>query len=265
MLDFLLYYPIWLKYNSLALRCREGAKAPIFIYRWWNTIFVRVYIDGYNLFYGRLKHRDAGINAHRKKLRWLDPKKLVEQFLHGNYKLDQINFYTSDITALYTGDKSPSRQREYYKALMTVENINIIKGRFSKNSTLMPVYPIKYIINPDGTKQIEKIMVLKTEEKRSDVNIAAHLVRDACQNKFDMAILVSNDSDLLEPLKIIHELGKKFLILSPNEKYCFDFVSNLDSRCMRKIQEKHIKIAQFPDEIWDVTNTFIAKRPIEWS
>jgi len=211
-----------------------------------------------------LKHSDADLNAHRKKLRWLDPKKLVEQFLHGNYKLDQINFYTTDIIALYLGDKSPSRQKEYYKALMTVENISIIKGRFSRNPTLMPVYPIKSIINPDGTKKIEKIMVLKTEEKRSDVNIASHLVRDACQNKFDMAVLVSNDSDLLEPLKIIHSLGKKFLILSPHEKYCYDFVKELSVNCMRKIQEKHIIAAQFPDEIRDAANTLIAKRPLKW-
>ena len=227
---------------------------------------IRVYIDGYNLFYGRLKHKeDSNINLRRRKLRWLNPKKLVEQFLHDEYEIDQINFYTTDVDALYMGDKSPSRQQEYYRALMTVENINIIKGRFSKNPTMMPVYPIKLITNPDGTTAILKHSVLKTEEKRSDVNIAAHLVRDACLNRFDMAVLVSNDSDLLEPLKILHELDKKFLILSPHEKYCYDFVKELSTKCMRKIQEKHILTAQFPDEIRDAANTLMAKRPIKWS
>jgi len=229
-------------------------------------LFVRVYIDGYNLFYGRLKHKeDSIINARRRKLRWLNPKKLVEQFLHGDYNLVQINFYTTDIDALYLGDKAPSRQQEYYKALMTIENINIVKGRFSKNPAMMPAYPIKCITNPDGTSRIEKICVLKTEEKRSDVNIATHLVRDACLNKFDMAVLVSNDSDLLEPLRVLHEINKKFLILSPHDKYCFDFVNNLSTKCMRKIQEKHIIAAQFPDEIIDASNKIIAKRPNKWS
>jgi len=226
---------------------------------------IRVYIDGYNLFYGRLKHKEGSINSRRRKLRWLDPKKLVEQFLHDDFEIDQINFYTTDIDALYLGDKSPSRQQEYYRALMTVENINIIKGRFSKNPTMMPAYPIKLNINQDGTTMIQKYHVLKTEEKRSDVNIASHLVKDACLNLFDMAVLVSNDSDLLEPMKILHELNKKFLILSPHEKYCFDFVKELNTKCMRKIQEKHIIAAQFPDEIRDAANTLIAKRPLKWS
>ncbi|MCL2762772.1 MAG: hypothetical protein FWD36_06155 [Treponema sp.] len=146
-------------------------------------MLIRVYIDGYNLFYGRLKHKeDSTVNVRRRKLRWLNPKKLVEQFLHGDYELAQINFYTTDIDALYLGDKAPSRQQEYYKALMTIENMNIVKGRFSKNPTTMPVYPIKCITNPDGTSRIEKIRVLKTEEKRSDVNIAAQFpdeIRDS--------------------------------------------------------------------------------------
>jgi len=218
------------------------------------------------LFYGRLKHKeDSSLNSRRRKFRWLNPKKLVEQFLYESYEIDQINFYTTDIDALYIGDKSPSRQQEYYRALMTIENIKIIKGRFSKNPTMMPVYPIKIITNPDGTTNMQKSLVLKTEEKRSDVNIASHLVRDACLNKFDMAVLVSNDSDLLEPMKILHELNKKFLILSPHEKYCYDFVKELNTKCMRKIQEKHIIAAQFPDEIRDAANTLIAKRPLKWS
>ena len=218
------------------------------------------------MFYGRLKHKDdSSINTHRRKFRWLDPKKLVEQFLHGDYEIDQINFYTTDVDALYIGDKSPSRQQEYYKALMTIEDINIIKGRFSKNHTMMPVYPIKLITNPDGTSVLQKQLVLKTEEKRSDVNIAAHLVRDACLNLFDMAVLVSNDSDLLEPMKVLFEQNKKFLILSPHEKYCYDFVKELSTKCMRKIQEKHIIAAQFPDEIRDAANTLIAKRPLKWT
>ena len=185
--------------------------------------------------------------------------------MRGDYNLEQINFYTTDINAFYPGDKSPSRQKEYYKALMTIDGINIVKGRFSKNPASMPAYPITCIQNADGTTNIKKLNVLKTEEKRSDVNIAAHLVRDACLNLFDMAVLVSNDSDLLEPLRITHSLGRKFLILSPFEKYCYDFVSEFSAKCMRKIQENHIIAAQFPDEIWDVTNTLIAKRPSKWS
>lgn len=36
--------------------------------------------------------------------------------------------------------------------------------------------------------------------KKSDVNIATHLVADAYQNKFECAVLLSNDADLTPPL-----------------------------------------------------------------
>jgi len=37
-----------------------------------------------------------------------------------------------------------------------------------------------------------------TQEKRTDVNIATHLVNDAHKKMFDIAVVVTNDSDLLE-------------------------------------------------------------------
>ena len=50
--------------------------------------------------------------------------------------------------------------------------------------------------------------VWKTEEKGSDVNLASHLVYDACQGSFDVAAVLSNDTDLVEPIRIVtQELG----------------------------------------------------------
>ena len=46
----------------------------------------------------------------------------------------------------------------------------------------------------------------KTEEKGSDVNLASHLLRDAFSKKFEVAVLITNDSDLAEPVWIVaHE------------------------------------------------------------
>jgi uncharacterized LabA/DUF88 family protein len=51
--------------------------------------------------------------------------------------------------------------------------------------------------------------VIKTEEKGTDVNIASHLLVDAHNNSFDMAVVISNDSDLVEPIKMVIEKLKK--------------------------------------------------------
>ena len=58
--------------------------------------------------------------------------------------------------------------------------------------------------------------VVKVEEKGSDVNLASHLLLDAFQGSFDVAAVLSNDSDLVEPIRIVTKvLGKPVGLLSP--------------------------------------------------
>jgi uncharacterized LabA/DUF88 family protein len=225
---------------------------------------IRVYIDGFNLYYGRLHHQTQYVNEIRRKLRWLNPDKLVRLFIKDKTaEIKSICFFTADITALYVGDKGPSRQQEYYRALSTLDNLSIIKGRFSKNHTLMPVYPLE-VCERDGNFSVKKQSVLKTAEKRSDVNLASHLLFDACQNKFDLAIIITNDSDLLEPIKLVRRLNKEFLILSPHLKYCHDFVMNFHKSSMRKISQSDIEKSQFDDVIVDAAGEVKATRPRKW-
>lgn len=62
--------------------------------------------------------------------------------------------------------------------------------------------------------------VIKTEEKGSDVNIATHLLRDGFKGEYQVAVLVTNDSDLIEPIKVVRQdLGLPVGILIPQTKY----------------------------------------------
>ena len=45
--------------------------------------------------------------------------------------------------------------------------------------------------------------VLKTEEKGSDVNLATHLLMDGFRDDYELAVVVSNDSDLLLPVQVV--------------------------------------------------------------
>lgn len=59
--------------------------------------------------------------------------------------------------------------------------------------------------------------VIKTEEKGSDVNLATNLLIDGFDNAYELAVVLSNDSDLLEPIKVVTErLGKPVGILNPH-------------------------------------------------
>ena len=72
---------------------------------------------------------------------------------------------------------------------------------------------------PLANNPSKSVRVIKTEEKGSDVNIAAHLVNDGHKQLFDVAVLITNDSDLLEPLKIVrYELNCQWVFCIPRKR-----------------------------------------------
>ena len=45
------------------------------------------------------------------------------------------------------------------------------------------------------------------EEKGSDVNLGAHLLNDAWKGLFDAAVVISNDTDLVTPIRMVTSSG----------------------------------------------------------
>ena len=64
----------------------------------------------------------------------------------------------------------------------------------------------------------ENVSVLKTEENGSDVKLATRLVQDDPLDRFDLAVIISNDSDLSEEVKILNSLGECLGVLNPHPK-----------------------------------------------
>ena len=57
---------------------------------------------------------------------------------------------------------------------------------------------------------------VKVEEKGIDVNLATHLLLDAFDNKYDCAVIISNDSDFELPIeKVITKFKKQIVLLVP--------------------------------------------------
>jgi hypothetical protein len=61
------------------------------------------------------------------------------------------------------------------------------------------------------------VRVVKTEEKGSDVNVATCLMLDACRRDCEAVVVITNDSDLREPLRIVREeLGLVVGVINPH-------------------------------------------------
>lgn len=105
--------------------------------------------------------------------------------------------------------------------------------------------------------------VLKTEEKGSDVNLASHLLFDAFRDNFDVAAVISNDSDLVEPVRLVtKEVGKPVGILSP--------VSNPNPELaaaaafVRRIRPSHLEASQFANPL-PLTDGTTLEKPAHWN
>lgn len=203
-----------------------------------------VYVDGLNLYYGALKG-----TSHK----WLDLSALCRQLLPRD-DIIQIKYYTAIVVARPDDPSAPTRQQFYLRALRTLPNVSIFFGHFLTQARWLPLVSSTRI-------PPKKAQVYKTEEKGSDVNLAAHLVRDAFRKEFEIAALVTNDSDLLEPIRIVrHELGLPVGILNPHPKPSKALQPH--AVFLKQIRPRHLRRSQFPDVMTDARGQF--HKPASW-
>ena len=104
--------------------------------------------------------------------------------------------------------------------------------------------------------------VIKVEEKGSDVNLASHLLLDTFQGNFDVAAVLSNDSDLVEPIRIVTQVLGKPVGLSPvsNPTPQLSQVASF----IRRISISDLGASQFPDPILCPDGSSV-KRLLSWA
>lgn len=153
------------------------------------------YIDAFNFYYGLTKNT---------KYRWCDLYSLCKALTPLKYELDFVRVFTGCSKAL-TDPGQPERQSAYLRALETCGNVYIEKSNFS-------IREKEYYLS-DGS---QKVNVKVPQEKGADVNLATFLLIDAYHNRFDLAMILSNDSDLENPIRMVRkEFNKQTRIFSP--------------------------------------------------
>ncbi len=202
-----------------------------------------VYIDGFNLYYRMLKAKPS--------VKWLNPKLLAESILQPSHQIIAVNYYIARVSARAHDLDAPARQATYLSALSTIAEISVHEGSFMISEPWMPL-AVPAQAKPNGyvwTQPIPTVVkVVKSEEKGSDVNLGVHLVRDAFTNAFDVAVVITNDSDLVEPIRIATlEAGKRVGLLVP-VKYPTQSLLSVASFYMH-IRPGHLARSQFPSPI----------------
>lgn len=203
-----------------------------------------IYVDGFNLYYGAVKGTPY---------KWLDISKLCQLLLHKN-EIVKIKYFTAQIGARQNDPDKPTRQQTFLRALRTIPNLEIIYGTFLTKPCMMPLAGC-----PPGQQQFVK--VIKTEEKGSDVNIATHLLVDGFKGEFQTAVLITNDSDLLEPIKYVrYELMLEVGQINPHKRPSIALLKHVSF--IKPIRKGVLAASQFPDTLNDENGEF--SKPPEW-
>ncbi len=195
------------------------------------------YVDGFNLYFGI---REAGFDNYR----WLNVKDLVLSLLKPHQELIAVKYFTSRVSQ--NPDKQ-KRQSTYIDALESV-GVQIFYGNYQ-----------------DGTQECKRCghQWRTAKEKMTDVNIATAIIVDAFKDEYDMAMLISGDSDLTPPIREVHKhfKDKRVFVAFPPKRQ--NSSMSIVAKGSETIGRKKLLLAQFDEEVISKTG-YKLKIPTSW-
>lgn len=218
-----------------------------------KRIRTAVYVDGYNLYYGRLRGTSY---------KWLDIVKLFENVLTArdqNETFTQVKVFTAHALANFAtnGEASVIAQSNYHRALQTLygDRYQPVYGKhsFDKSGTLLPEFVAGHPY--DRTRRVR---VWKLEEKQTDVNLAINMFIDAMKEEYDRVILVSNDSDAEPALRAIKTHFPQIMVgvvmpirpsASGEKRRSSGSLANIADWVIESLTDQQLVDAQLPDKV----------------
>ncbi len=198
-----------------------------------------VYVDGFNLYYGAVKNTSY---------RWLDISAMCRLLLPKD-NIHCIKYFTALVDPRPSDPHQRVRQETFLRALATIPNLSIFFGFFLTHEVTMPRVGGGYA------------QVFKTEEKGSDVNLATQLLVDAYHDDYEIAVVVSNDSDLLMPIQVVtREFKKPVGLLNPQKNPSHALLPHV--AFIKQIRPGVLAKSQFPQTLTDKRGSF--SKPASW-
>lgn len=166
------------------------------------------YIDGFNLYYGLLRHT---------RNKWLDLFAFSKALVRADHDMVAVKYFTARAKPYPYDRESVDRQDTYLNALKRMGQVEVVEGFYNKNAAYAPV--LDPACRECDTPQNRLVKIMKLEEKGSDVNIATAMLLDAFHDKADAFVLVSGDADFVRPVATIRkEFGKLVIVCDPHNR-----------------------------------------------
>lgn len=199
---------------------------------------VIAYIDGFNLYYGL---RDKGW----KWFFWLNLRQVALHLLKPHQTLVATKYFTSIVSAPPAKHR---RQATFLEALGTLSDFTIYRGHFLADTITCRRCGHAYTTH---------------HEKMTDVNIATELLSDAFTDRFDVALLISADSDLTGPIQKVHNLfpDKRVIVVFPPARHS-NALKNVAYACLH-LGRATLANSLLPDHVVK-PDGFVLHRPAAW-
>lgn len=225
----------------------------------------RIYVDGFNFYYGAVRGT--------KGRKWLDFRKFGERIIPKQATFDELHYFTTRVSARPNDLDAPTRQDAFLRALASLSGVFVHEGSFKatlkrrqlvdpqpratsrKGRPAGPYVPLAHLGWPTHA------WTYNTEEKQSDVNLAVKLVADCLDGFVEVAVVVSDDTDLSTPVSLVRQRGCRVLILSPRGYWLKDLAP--DQRDLRKIHPGVLEACQMPNPLVLASGAKIHK-PKSW-
>ncbi len=192
-----------------------------------------VYVDGFNLYYGALRGTPW---------KWLDLPAMCAAVLQPRHDIQRVKYFTARVSGTGADQSKPQRQDVYLRALRSYRpEVEVYFGHFLSHKIRAP------LAQPAGDQRTAEIV--RTEEKGSDVNLAVHLLNDGWLDLYDCAVVVSNDSDIAEAMRLVRQQhAKRIGLVTPGSRRASQqLMAHADFA--RRVRAGALRRAQLPDPI----------------
>jgi len=201
-----------------------------------------VYVDGFNLYNRAL----AGT-----PYKWLDLPALCDRVL--GHRVEHVRYFTARIIARQNDPQQPQRQQAYLRAVDVDPRLTIHYGSFKRREKT------GLLVRPKPEKRT--LAVISTfEEKGSDVNMAAHALADGYGGRASTVVLLTNDSDLAEPARLLQARGTPVGVIIPAEGLK---PKTVPADFYRTLRAADLAACQLPLQLLDSEGRIIRK-PASW-
>lgn len=211
---------------------------------------VIAYIDGFNLYFGL---RESKLRRYY----WLNLRALAENLLRTGQHLVFTKYFTARISGAWAGDAPDraeylnaerKRQSDFLEALDTLADFKRYEGHFLGKAIKCRECSASWRTH---------------EEKMTDVQIATEMLTDAFKDRFDTALLLSADSDLVPPTLAVQRMfpEKRIVVAFPPSRRSVELERAASASF--PIGRRKLALSQFPDEV-KKPDGYVLRRPANW-